>query len=104
MSTTIKAIALIFLAVILLNGCVSQIVSVEEYRRDWVGQPVAELKIIIDRPTSHASRMGWKESTYKLADGNRVYVTPERTDCYIHWEINQQGIIVNSRTEGKRCY
>ena len=77
-----------------LCGCVSQIMSLREYTKAWVGQPIER----------KAASIGWKETTYSLDNGNRVYVEPDRKDCFIHWEVNPEGIIVGSRTEGKGCW
>lgn len=74
--------------------------SVEEYAKNyWIGQSVQELQEPLSRPNSYASRIGWKETTYKLDNGNWVYVEPVRKDCYVHWEVNPQGVIIGSRVE-----
>lgn len=90
-------------SVLCLGGCVSQIVSLKAYTEGWLGRPIEEKRQVILRHGSHASRIGWKETTYKLDNGNWVYVEPDRKDCFIHWEVNPQGIIVGYRTEGKGC-
>lgn len=90
--------------VFLSQGCLSQIVSTAEYTKNMIGVPIEKLKEAIARPGSYPSRMGWQEKTYTLDNGNRVYVEPVRPDCFIHWEVNQQGIIIGYKTEGKRCY
>lgn len=95
---------LLLLIVMLFYGCLcSQIASFEEYTNGWIGQPVKDLREVILRPTSYASRIGWKETTYDLNNGNWVYVQPDRKGCLIHWEINPRGIIVGYKTEGERC-
>ena len=55
------------------------------------------------RPKTHASKIGWRETTHRLKNGNLDYVEPVRSGCYIHWEVNPQGIIVGFQTEGNRC-
>lgn len=87
---------------IYLNGCVSQIVSLDEHTKAWIGRNVNDMKGIMSRPGSYASRVHWRESTYKLPNGNMVFVEPE-PHCLIHWEINTQEIIVGYRAEGERC-
>lgn len=84
-------------------GCVSQIRPFEEYVAGWIGKPLAELTVAMQRPGSFASRTGWKEEQYKLPNGNLVYVSPERSDCLIHWEISSRNIIIGYRTEGTHC-
>lgn len=84
-------------------GCLSQIVSLEQGIKGTVGRPLSELKKMITMPESYASRIGWKEKTYVLDNGNVVYVEPVRPDCFIHWEVNSEGIIIRYRTEGKGC-
>jgi len=65
--------------------------------------PIEETKKLILRLESYASRIGWKEKTYQLNNGNWVYVEPDSKNCFIHWEVNPQGIIVGYKLEGK-CY
>jgi len=49
---------------------------------------------------SYASRIGWKEKTYQLDNGNWVYVEPDSKNCFIHWEVNPLGIFVGYKLEG----
>lgn len=86
-----------------LCGCVSQIVPFKEFANGWLGDPVDEKKQIISRHGSYASRIGWQETTYQLDNGNWVYIEPIRPDCFVHWEVNSEGIIVGYRTEGTGC-
>ena len=89
-----------------LSGCLSQIPSLKQYRKSWLGHPIEELKEATARPNgydSYAKEIGWKETTYPLTNGNWVYVELDRKDCFIHWEVNSQGIIVDSRAEGRGC-
>lgn len=90
--------------VFLSQGCLSQIASFEEGVKGTIGRPLSELKATLARPESYPSRIGWQEKTYKLDNGNLVYVEPVRPDCFIHWEVNPEGIIIGYKTEGKRCY
>ena len=90
--------------VFLLQGCLSQIASFEESTNKWIGRPLSDLKEVLARPTSYVSRTGWKEKTYRLDNGNLAYVEPDGRDCFIHWEVNPEGIIIGYKTEGKRCY
>lgn len=85
-------------------GCLSQIAPIEEFTKAWIGRPISELKEIRTRSETYASSIGWQEKTYKLDNGNLVYVEPVRPDCFIHWEVNPKGIIIGYKTEGKRCY
>jgi hypothetical protein len=77
----------------LLIGCA--IPDIDDYREDGIGLSVEIFRKIASRPTSYASRIGWKETTYKLDNGNWVFVQPVHRE-YIHWEVNPQGIIVGS--------
>ncbi len=90
--------------VFLSHGCLSQIVPLEEFIEAWKNQPLSELKEVLARPESYPSRIGWKEKTYKLDNGNLAYIEPVRPDCFIHWEVDPAGIIIGYKTEGKRCY
>jgi hypothetical protein len=100
-----RLIVLCFTFLMLLSqGCLSQIASFEAYTKNWIGRPMSDLKKLVAMPESYASRIGWQEKTYRLDNGNLVYVEPDRPDCFIHWEVNPEGIIIGYKTEGKRCY
>ena len=95
----IFVVSIIFL-VISINGCLRQIPTIGEYTNYWVGKPVEEKKKQTLRSTTYASRIGWKEKTYKLDNGSWVYVEPDSKNCFIHWEVNPEGIIVSYKLEG----
>ena len=94
-----------------LCGCVSQILSFKDYRKGWLGRPIEEKKQVTSREGSYASSIGWQETTYPLDNGNWVYVEPAGEhgklfgggECFVHWEVNTEGIIIGARTEGKGC-
>jgi hypothetical protein len=90
----------IVIVILVINGCISQIVSIDDYTKNWVGRPIEDLKKIISRPGSYASRIDWKEKTYSLDNGNWVYVEPDSKNCFILWEVNPKGIIVSYTLEG----
>lgn len=90
------------LFIIVVSGCASQ-VPVAEHGAEWVARPLSELKQEVDRPDSYASRIGWKETTYPLANGNYVYEEPLREGCVIQWEVNSRGTIIGYTTKGKDC-
>ena len=92
----------VLLCIILLYGCASQR-SLEDLSRDWIARPLSELKQEMKSPDSYASKIGWKETTYPLANGNFVYVEPVSADCSVHWEINQSGIIIGYHAKGNDC-
>ena len=92
---------LLFL-IVFLNGCASQM-AVDEHSSEWIARPLSELKQEMKRPDSYASKKGWKETTYSLANGNYVYVEPIRDDCFMHWEINSGGIIIGYQAKGSGC-
>ena len=84
----------------LIGGCLSQIVTLDEHIKSWLGQPIEEKRNILSRPGSYASSIGWKEKTYRLDNGNWTYVAPVRPNCLIHWEVSPQGTIVGYKLEG----
>jgi len=92
----------VFVFAIVLTGCGSQIVTLDEHVKGWVGRDIEEMKTIMSRPNSYASKIGWKETTYNLPNGNWIFVEPEPR-CSIHWEVNQQGAIVGYKAEGESC-
>lgn len=100
-------VILTYLFLLFLNGCVSQIASLDDYVKGWIGRPIEEHKMILARPTSYKSRIGWKETTYKLPNGHWVFVEPEPR-CFIHWEVNSEGFIVGYKLvdggiQGGKC-
>jgi hypothetical protein len=95
----LKIILLILFTTLFAVSCLSQIVSIEDYTNNWIGRPIEETRRLNLRPESYASRIGWKEKTFQLDNGNWVYVEPDRPGCFIHWEVNPQGIIVSYKLE-----
>jgi hypothetical protein len=85
-----------------LLGCASQM-SLENRGNEWVARPLSELKQEMKSPDSYASKIGWKETTYPLANGDYAYVEPLSADCSIHWEVNQSGIIIGYKAKGEGC-
>ncbi len=92
----------LLLYILILHGCASQR-SLEGLSREWIARPLAELKQEIKRPDSYASKIGWEETTYPLANRNFVYIQPVRVDCSVHWEVNEGGIIIGYSAKGKSC-
>ena len=100
--TVMRSIAaLILLSILLFHGCIP---SVSQHTKEGMGLPISVIIQSISHPGSYASSIGWKEKTYKLDNGNWVYVEPDRPGCFIHWEVNPEGIIVGYKLEGDRCY
>ncbi|MCP4746643.1 MAG: hypothetical protein GY874_10970 [Desulfobacteraceae bacterium] len=90
---------------IFFYGClISQIAPVKDGSDQWIGRPFAELEKILARPTSYASRIGWKKSKYKLSNQNWGFDEPIRKECIAQWEIDSNGIIVDYELKGKGCY
>jgi hypothetical protein len=96
-----KIVLILLLLMFLLHGCLSQIAPVDSSSKSWIGHSIAEREAI---PNPYASSIGWKEKIYRLDNGMLVYVEPVRPGCFIHWEVNPQGIIVGYKLEGNRCY
>ncbi len=94
--------ACLVLFMVFLNGCASQI-DADLYSNEWIARPLSELKQDMRRPDSYASKQGWKETTYSLANGNYVFVEPIAEDCFVDWEINSGGIIIGYQSRGKGC-
>ena len=99
-----NAIRVVIAVIVLLSssGC-APYPTLRSYRKSGLGRPISAKKALIERKGSHASSIGWKETTYNLPNGNWVYVEPDSPNCFIHWEVNPDGIIVGSHTEGKGC-
>ena len=90
------------LFIVFLYGCASPI-YVNEHAKNWIARPLSELKQAMKSPDSYASKIGWKETTYQLANGNSVYIEPLSEDCSIHWEISPRGTIIRYRAVGSGC-
>jgi len=83
-------------------GCASQI-DIKDHVKNWIARPVEELKQSVKKPDSYASKIGWKETSYPLANGNSVYVEPVGENCTINWEISPRGTIINYKALGEGC-
>ncbi len=97
----LKGVCLV-LSMVLFYGCASQ-KSLEDLSRVWIARPLSELKQEMKGPDSYASKIGWKETTYPLSNGNSVFVEPISADCSLHWEISQSGIIIGYVGKGDGC-
>lgn len=96
-----KWCCLLFL--LFLYGCTSQL-YLKEHAEEWISRPLSELKQAMNSPDSYALKIGWKEATYPLANGNSVYIEPVSKDCSIHWEITpKRAIIIGYRAVGSGC-
>ena len=93
---------IVFAIVSIFAGCASQIVPIDEHLKGWTGRNIEEMRSIMSKPTSYASRINWTETTYHLPNGNWVFVEPEPR-CLIHWEVNQQGTIIGYKATGESC-
>lgn len=91
----------VIIGLLFYSGC--SIPSIGKYVQSWIGHPIEEKKKGVTGTGSYASRIGWKEKTYRLDNGNWVYVEADSKNCFIHWEVNPQGIIVGYKFEGD-CY
>jgi hypothetical protein len=87
----------------LLAACISQIPGLREWADQRIGQPVAEQQRLDAEPESYASRVGWQTKTYELPNGNWVYVSPDRDDCEVHFEVDKAGIMIAYQLVGEGC-
>lgn len=83
-------------------GCAPR-VSVDAHIDDWLSRPLSELRQSMDSPGSYASKIGWKERTYPMANGNYGFVEPYSEDCFIHWTVNQRDKIIGYAIQGDGC-
>lgn len=83
---------------IVLFGCTSA-KYLENHTQEWVARPLSQLKKSMNKPDSYASKIGWKETTYPLANGNYVFVEPISQGCAVHWEVSPRGTIVGFKIE-----
>ena len=98
-----KAIRSLVAVALFLNasGCGPQ--TLRAYRNGVVGRPIGFIRKLDAHEGSYAQSISWKETTYQLDNDNWVYVQPIKPNCSVHWEVNQQGMIVASRAEGTGC-
>ena len=95
----------IILLTLLFCGClISQIASMGDSAKTWIGEPIFTRQKFVNDSDSYALRIAWKETTYPLKNGNFIYVEPVREDCFIRWEVNPDNIIVDYKTERNRCF
>ena len=81
----------------------SQIPTLKEYAEGLIGQNVAVIQALTEGPNSYATRIGWQEKTYTLANGHWVYVQPDRPNCDIHFEVSGEDVIVGYTPVGTGC-
>jgi hypothetical protein len=81
----------------------SQIQTLDEYGKACVGLNIAVVRDLTRGPNSYATRVGWEEKSYALANGHLVYVQPDRPNCEIHFEVDSEGIIVGYTPMGTGC-
>lgn len=87
--------------VILLVGC--GFPSVKHWAERGIGRHVSVVEQLMAKSDSYASKIMWKKNTYRIANGNLVLVEPVREDCFVHWEVDNNGIIYGYKTEGGNC-
>ena len=107
MGMNLNSLKILFvgLVALCLSGC-SQVASLRQYRQNWLGHPIGDLKTAASRPSvvdKYKRTIGWTETTYKLDNGNSVWVEVAWKECFIHWEVNPEGTIVGSKIEGSGC-
>ena len=99
--------ALSVAATMCLGSCVSQILPVDEWAKGWVGEPVQRLIKLAERPRDPTrdpvAKFLWKPNAYTLSNGNSVYIRQVAKDCFVHFEVNRDQIIVGYRLEGTTC-
>jgi hypothetical protein len=86
--------------VIMLIGCPS-IPSARMWAKEWIGFSIDKLKTV--KQGSYARSSNWQEKAYKLDNGNMDYIYPVDKGCFVHFEVDSNGIIINSRVEGDQC-
>ncbi|HTZ17681.1 MAG TPA: hypothetical protein VMB78_04505 [Dissulfurispiraceae bacterium] len=88
--------------VVLFCGCAARQYT-DDFGNEWISKPLSELKQAMSRPDSYASKIGWHETTYPLANGYYGFVQPIDKDCFINWKINPRDMIVGYSTSGTHC-
>jgi len=84
---------IILMASVFIHSCA--IPKYEDYVEQWTGNPIQRLINVTNR-----DGVGLV-TKYQLDNGNNVYAYPESKRCIIHWEVDDNGIIVGAyKTEG----
>lgn len=87
--------------ILVCSGC-NGIASFDDFAKGWVGEPIQRMIEAAKRPRSDGSFLDVRK-LYRLENGNWVYTTVDNEDCVIHWEVNEQNVIVGYRGVGNRC-
>jgi hypothetical protein len=90
-------------SLLVMAGCASQAVFIEEHGNEYVARNVDELRDYMNSPQSYASKAKWKEITYPMADGYYGFVEPIGKGCDMHWRVNQRNKIVGYEAKGEGC-
>jgi hypothetical protein len=93
------ALALIIGALLCACNGYSGAQPLGEFIHGGIGQPVTSEEAIVSRATSFASSIGWQRTTYPLKNGYWVFIEPDGPRSFIHWEVNQRGIIIGAKHE-----
>ena len=59
---------------LIVSACRSQIVSLDEHASSWIGRSIEDKRVILNRPTSYASRVGWQETLSQIPNGNFILI------------------------------
>jgi len=93
-------ISLIVLIAFITPGCVSQFTPFKEATESWIGATFERRSGVSEYFEKNPALGGVEKKT----DGSMIYKEPIREGCVIFWNVNPEGIIVDYRTEGDRCY
>jgi hypothetical protein len=89
-------------ALVTLPGC--WIPSDREYLSGVDGTPVAVFEELNRKPESYAVRASVLPKQYPLDNGNWIYESPERPDCWFRFEVNPAGTILRHELVGNNCF
>jgi hypothetical protein len=90
-------------SLVILCGCASQAVFIEEHGHEYVARHIDELREYMNSPQSYASKVKWKENVYPMADGYYGFVEPIGKDCAMHWTVNKRDKLVRYDAKGDGC-
>ena len=99
-----RSIPCLLLSVVVVGACSSsQVPTLEEYGKSSLGLNVDVIRQLDRHPNSYAARINWQYQSYTLGNGHWVYVSPDRPNCEIHFEINSKDVIVGYTPVGTGC-